>query len=384
MGGSKRSWFSRHPVLALLALNFLIFAVLAGIAEVGLRLFMSYNPGFYTSVRATDTELTHPYGIIKINSHGFPDEEWALSKPRRIGYFGDSVTYGVGAGYPYRISEIVEAAYPEYEHLNLGGIGLSVSNAEIANAVKLARRFGLTDAIYLFNLNDILPDQAFSGELRPTSLRMRDQIVDHLDWLRGRSYLYTFLRTQAKNLLRRHGVGFHGYSAYEFEPRKHEQILRETAGRINHFYEVMAEHGVRLTVVILPYEMQISQEAAAKYAELGIAWEDGFIDRGAQRVIVPFFDEALPVVDAYWAFIDDATDPDRSRVKNGLGEYFVYNKGDKLDWNHPNRAGHRRIGEYLAREDILARTGQERAAGTPPGAGAPDQAAGLTHSSTSR
>ncbi len=354
MGGSKGSWFSRHPVLALVGFNLLVFALLAGVAEIALRLFISYNPGFYASVRATDTELEHPYGIIKINSHGFPDDEWALSRPRRIGYFGDSVTYGVGAGYPYRISEIVEAAYPDYEHLNLGGIGLSVSNAEIGHAAKLARRFGLTDAIYLFNLNDILPDQAFSGELRPTSLRMRDQVVNYLDWLRGRSYLYTSLRTQAKNLLRRQGIGFHGYSAYEFEPRKYESILRETAGRINHFHEVMAENGVRLSIVILPYEMQISLEAQETYADLGIVWEDGFIERGTQQVIAPFFAPDLPVVDAYWAFIDDPQEPESSRGRNGLGEFFVYNKGDKLDWNHPNRAGHRRIGEYLVRRDILS------------------------------
>jgi hypothetical protein len=38
---------------------------------------------------------------------------------------------------------------------------------------------------------------------------------------------------------------------------------------------------------------------------------------------------------------------------NGLGQYFVYNKGDKLDWNHPNRAGHRQIADWLADQDFL-------------------------------
>jgi phospholipase/lecithinase/hemolysin len=30
-----------------------------------------------------------------------------------------------------------------------------------------------------------------------------------------------------------------------------------------------------------------------------------------------------------------------------VGEYFVFNRGDALDWVHPNRAGHRLVAEYL-------------------------------------
>jgi phospholipase/lecithinase/hemolysin len=30
-----------------------------------------------------------------------------------------------------------------------------------------------------------------------------------------------------------------------------------------------------------------------------------------------------------------------------VGEYFVFNKGDALDWVHPNRDGHRLVAEYL-------------------------------------
>ena len=357
MSGAKDSFVRRHPVLVLLGVNGLLLAVLLGVAELALRASVGWNPGYYTAVRASDTELEHPYGVIKINSLGFPDAEWDLSRACKVGYFGDSVTYGVGAGYPYRISEIVEAAYPACEHLNLGGIGLSISAREIEHAVRLAGRFGLTDAVYLFNLNDILPDRAFSGELEPPSLRLRDQVVGSLDWLRGRSYLYTFLRTQAKTLLARHGVGFHGYSAYELEPRHNEAVLRETAGRINDFARALREHGVALQLVILPYEMQISAEAAERYAALGIHWEDGFLERGAQRVILPYLDPGLRVIDAYFAFLDDPEDPEPSRNANRLGQYFVYDEGDSLDWNHPNREGHRRIGEYLVRERIFGEPG---------------------------
>ena len=49
-----------------------------------------------------------------------------MSKGRNIGYYGDSVTYGVGAGHGYRISDLLEREYPEMSHMNLGGVGGAV------------------------------------------------------------------------------------------------------------------------------------------------------------------------------------------------------------------------------------------------------------------
>ena len=160
---SRAPWFKRHPLLALLGVNLALFGGIALIAEITLRLFVSYNPGFYTSVKVKDRELEHPYGIIKINSDGYPDDEFDLDHPHKVGYFGDSVTYGVGAGYPYRVSEILEEAYPGYEHMNIAGIGLSISAGEIEWATKLASRYGMEKVIYLFNLNDIVPTATASG-----------------------------------------------------------------------------------------------------------------------------------------------------------------------------------------------------------------------------
>ena len=98
--------------------------------------------------------------------------------------------------------------------------------------------------------------------------------------------------------------------------------------------------------------MQISREAERTYARLSIDWEEGFISGATQKMIIRYLDGGLRNIDAYHAFVDPEA-PERSRRLNGLGEFFVYNKGDKLDWNHPNRAGHRRIAEYLARVNVL-------------------------------
>jgi hypothetical protein len=174
----------------------------------------------------------------------------------------------------------------------------------------------------------------------------------NLDWLRGRSYLYTFVRTRLKMFFSVRGRGYQGYDAYEFHPRLHEQILGQTAERINRFHEILADRGIEVILVILPYEMQISREAELRYAELGVQWEDGFIGGETQRSIIAALDPELRSYDAYEAFVDRGA-VDETRSRNRLGEHFVYNKGDKLDWNHPNRPGHRAIAEWLIRADLL-------------------------------
>jgi lysophospholipase L1-like esterase len=348
----QQAWYRRHPRLALLTANLALFALLALAAELFLRIYIPYSPGYYTGVRTSASEFNYPYGRIPINADGFPDEAFDPNKTRRVGYFGDSVTYGVGAGYGYRISELLEAAYPDRDHLNLGGIGLSISSGEIAYCLKLARRYGLQQAVYLFNLNDIVPDQVASGAERTAVRNVQDSVIARLDWLRGRSYLYTYLRTLAKSLLESHGVGFHGSRAYELFPQESRNVVEQTAKRINAFHTALAEAGVELSVVILPYEMQISAPAEHKYRELGVQWEDGFIERSAQKILLESLAPEVPVADAYYAFVDPA-DPTGSRSRNELGEYFVYNQGDKLDWNHPNRAGHRAIAEFMAKQAVL-------------------------------
>jgi hypothetical protein len=103
-------------------------------------------------------------------------------------------------------------------------------------------------------------------------------------------------------------------------------------------------------VIVLSYEMQISADAANTYAAAGVAWEAGFLERSTQQAIEAALPDRVETIDAYWAFVDPA-DEAGSRRSNSVGEYFVYNRGDKLDWNHPNRDGCRKIAEYLAKLD---------------------------------
>lgn len=344
---SQPSWFQRHALVSLLLVNGAFLAALLAGAELFLRFYVPYNPGYYVAVRETDREVEYPYGTIRINRDGFPDDEFGPKRSLRVGYFGDSVTYGVGAGHGYRVSDLLEKTFSHYEHMNFGGIGLSISQNEIDMFLRLSEQYGLDEAVYLFNLNDILPNKKAAGDDESAVSGLQSTVLSRLDVLRGSSFLYTWVRTELKILLEAQGVGFHGYQAYELYPVSEREAVEETAHRIVRLAEALQTKGVGFTLVLLPYEMQISEEAAVEYSGRGIPWEDGFLDRGTQKVLMEALDPGVRVVDAYFAFVDPALVSD-SRSRNGLGEFFVYDRGDKLDWNHPNRAGHAAIARHLA------------------------------------
>src|SRR5690606_15794708 len=73
MGDRNRTWLRRHPIVVLLAVNVVLFGFLLLAAEIFLRLWVPYNPGYYVAVRGTSKEVEYPYGVIKINRDGFPD-----------------------------------------------------------------------------------------------------------------------------------------------------------------------------------------------------------------------------------------------------------------------------------------------------------------------
>jgi hypothetical protein len=358
--------------LKIIAVNALVLAaVLIGLEGL-LRWLVSYSIGYYVGAPGAGRHV-RPYGDLLVNRLGHPDVEFNLDDPRpRVGWQGDSVVAGIGAGFGHRFSDILRERHPGYQHMALGGIGhLGVQDPR-ATAAAL-EPLGLDRLVYVMNLNDVLPDLAQpSGGTVPAGtaqvptepglvFRASRFVRDHLDGLRGRSYLYNWLRTQGKLALTRLGYEYHGMPAFELFPEGNAAVFDATCRRVQAFAALVAQRGTRFEVVLLPYEMQISEAAARRYAELGIRWEPGFETGSAQARLASCLGW-IPVHDARLAF------PPRDR--NGLGEYFVYNQGDKLDWNHPNRAGHARLADFLdARLPWLARAGPPgvRAAAAPGG-----------------
>ncbi|MGO9579187.1 MAG: hypothetical protein ACLP2P_07200 [Desulfobaccales bacterium] len=346
-------WIDRHPKTTILIVNFIIIISIIFILEICLRYYINYNPGYYTC-QMTDNKHNriYPYGIIKINNYGYPDDNFDLnSSLQRIGYMGDSVCYGVGAGYGYRISDILKKNYPNYNHMTFDSIADGMDEWGMRQVWRRVRQFKLNKVVYLLNLNDILPDKENREPTFVTFARY-NTLSRYIDKLRGQSYLYNYIRNKIKIYITQKGYEASGYTAYELFPAKNEWIIKQTASRINKIYRELANEGVDLIVIILPYEMQISNEAERKYRELHIKWEDDFIDRGTQIHLIKYLDHNIKYFDAYYAFIKKE-DIEGSRRENKLGEYFVYNAGDKLDWNHPNRKGHKAIAQFLIENSIF-------------------------------
>jgi hypothetical protein len=325
----KRSFFRRHEKLTLVLVNLLLLTLLLGAGEIVTRRLTHYEIGYYTEAKvAPDGFLHYPWGVVPVNSFGYLDEEFNLesSKPR-VGWFGDSVAMGVGAGYPYRAPDIVRAQYPKFVTWNFSKLGTEFDGPRVEIE---AEKFKLSYVVYLMNLNDIIPP-ASSGAKDTYYYRLLSFTKNHLDYIRDKSYLYNYVRTSIKNAVQRLGFDATGYFTHELWPNQSDEVFRSFADHVNDTARHLREKGVQLCVLISPYEMQVSADAAHTYSNLGFSWEPGFAEGSAQNKVRAYFDKDLPVYDGRAAFTDNSAK---------VGAYFVYNAGDKIDWNHPNREGH--------------------------------------------
>jgi hypothetical protein len=315
-------------------------------AEGTLRVFVDSDPAYYVAFSNPEpgAVVRYPYGEIRYNADGFADDDFDTVKSRpRVGYVGDSVCFGVGAGHGHRISELMEQAYPGYEHMNFTG-GLGGGTLQVRErALRYGETYDLDAVVYLMNLNDILPD----GRNNDLNELQERGLFQAIEWFRGRSYLYTYVRQILKDLRNPGG----GPPSYEMFPQEHREVLLATGARVAAIQRDLEPMGIRFVVLMLPYEMQVSDEAARVYAEAGTVWEPAFLEGATQAVLREQL-SGLVVVDGLEAFLGPGVDPSR-RADLGVGEAFVYNKGERLDWNHPNRLGHRLLADHLAASGVL-------------------------------
>ncbi|MHC5209800.1 MAG: SGNH/GDSL hydrolase family protein, partial [Planctomycetota bacterium] len=299
---------------------------------------------------------------------GFADDEFDLTRPVRIGYAGDSITRGVGCGYGYRYTELLERAYPDFLHANLGKSGAGIAaDKEVDKVLALTDELGFTTVVCALNLNDCLPETYKGKDEAHTPMRRAKLFVKGtFDWLRPRSYLYNYVRTKVKNAFQVRNIDFHGYPSAELFPTRYADTIRQTASRVNRLKAGLDERGVELIVIIFPYEMQISEHAARVYADHGIRWEPEFLAGSTQDMLIEGLDDDIRCYDLLDAFIDPHA-VEASRAAYEVGECFVHDQGDRLDWNHPNRKGHRLMAEHMIREGIFDHLASPSATAVPAG-----------------
>jgi hypothetical protein len=341
-----RQFIARHALSILIGWTILLLCLLALTGEVLLRWATVYRIDYYTGEQVSNRLIKFPFGDMPFNSNGYPDREWDNLDPRpRVGFWGDSITSGVGAGFGYRFSDIISAARKDKYYMNFGGVGEDgvADDNSIDKIIALTARFRLRKIIYAMDLNDILPNRDAREAAHSALYTAKPAIKKYVDVLRTRSYLYNFLRFKATIVAARLGYGYHGDEAFELHPTRNAVVVQQTVDRINELWTQLQRRDVELCVVVFPYEMQISADAAEKYRRLGVQWSSEFLAGEPQGMILSRLAPGIVAVDLSPAFRVNTA----QARPIGVGKYFVYDRGDALDWEHPNRAGSRLIGDYL-------------------------------------
>ena len=339
-----------------LLLNLGLLILFTFLGELLARFLVDYKSDYYAIPKTVvgSTSNIHPFGSIPKNSNKHFDQEWDNPKlKKRYGYIGDSVIYGVGAGFPYRITEYLDVLEPNIEHVNLSAALEDFISEEKSqkSLINLKKSTKVDKIVYMLNLTDLvefayLLDSNTDLNNNEVPIIPKNYVgkvkkfISPLDIkLRGNSVLYTFFRYKIKNFfITQFGLNFTGFKAIELEPVKYSRDIEQAA---YNFAKLINKKNniLDICIVILPYEMQVSTKAKKRYRDIGIKFEDEFIDFYTQKLFVSKFKEFSKNNIYYLG---------NSFPESEVGEYFVYNLGDKIDFNHPNREGHKLLSQEIA------------------------------------
>ena len=169
----------------------------------------------------------------------------------------------------------------------------------------------------------------------------------HVSPLIDVSNLKTYFKNQSgkkdnENQFVKAGYEASGFEAIELFPEKNEKNLIAASEKIDQWLNDTKKKGFKSCVVILPYEMQISQNAAEYYQSIDIKFEKKFINFSTQNRIKKNLKNS-----EYFFIIDRAGFEEKN-----IGHYFVFDKGDKIDFNHPNREGHLSIAKEIFNKKV--------------------------------
>jgi hypothetical protein len=139
-------FIARHPRSVLLCWVVLLLCAIAVLAEVVLRYTASFQMHYYTPISVSNRLNSYSFGDIPFNSDGYPDRDWDPTDRRaRVGFWGDSITSGIGAGFGYRYTDIIRDAHQDRYYMNFGGPGEDgiADDVAIGKILALVERFRL-------------------------------------------------------------------------------------------------------------------------------------------------------------------------------------------------------------------------------------------------
>lgn len=300
--------------------------------------------------------LSTYFGGVKvtINSRGWRDDEHSLAKPpgvTRVMVVGDSVVFGYGVELDDMFPKVLERGLNRqrpgrYQVISLGGAGGNTYSQR--HIIKDNVRLYDPDLVILaFNLNDILPKifgrgNGFSAGVGPsisrTAVRLR-RILDRE--FRARSHLYFLVRERMKVVLRKFGIASPTVvplAAFDIKSDPGIAALWDTREALLEIAAQLRKDRVPFLLVILPVDMQVSSRIADLYRqEYGFVFDDSLVAGTPQKIIANFARQhGIDCIDLLPSFRND---PEEKKF------FRIY--GASIDWNHPNRLGHKIIAAEL-------------------------------------
>ncbi|MCC6642430.1 MAG: hypothetical protein IT386_14815 [Deltaproteobacteria bacterium] len=292
---------------------------------------------------------------VRINSRGWRDVE---AEPARApGNFralvlGDSVVFGYGVEltqtFHKRAQVLLSASAHGRDVEVLGFSRLGQTLYETEAILPLLLDFYKPDAVVIaLNLNDVL-ERPPPGQDLPLSpwLRAIRRLRFTADGVfYAHSHLYFLVRDRAKRLLFQLGYSpgeMIRLAALHPDDPASRRAFDETLASLAHIVEASRARRVLPVALWLPVDPQLGPEHASLWRDrYRLDFSDSFAEGRPQDLFQRWaLEHHVPSVEPL---------PDlREAARRGEGPFFFREAGSASDWNHPNAAGHERIGRMLA------------------------------------
>jgi len=251
--------------LGIILVNIIVVVVLLVLVEGGVRVFSSN-----VVTQSTDESilLEHRYGStpglkplavgevfgkqVKVDAYGFLLNSCASKKKRKkILFFGDSVTMGVGVESDSSFAARLQHYFCDSLEIdNLSLIGYNINDyVRITEKLHAEKTLQLYDEVVVFFcLNDNFLSSAVHSSLNDASV-----FSSAMEWLKGKSYTYVALKGLATDRSEAHYL-------FDKELYKNDTLLQNLNTKIASLKSLVAP--AKLSFVLLPYEYQLRENYA--------------------------------------------------------------------------------------------------------------------------
>ena len=308
--------------------NIVVVLVILSLVEIGIRVFsenivtQSTDENILAEGRFGLTPGLKPLSVGEVFSKGVKVDErgfllnkcFSKKKRKKILFFGDSVTMGVGVDADSSFAARMQNYYCDSLDIdNLSLIGYNINDyLRIAETLQKENTLDTYDEVLVFFcLNDNFLKSAVQNSVNGSST-----FSSAMEWFKGKSYTYIAVKGMVTDRSKAH---------YDFDKQlySNQELLKNLEAKIVDLHQKL---GNKLKFVLLPYEFQFR--------------EDYSKENYPQKVLSDLLNKhAIRYVDAGTFFTQDA---------EAISDFYLY-----ADGIHFSNHGHRFLSSALIENKVL-------------------------------